>query len=292
MGPFSITTLLLVPLAVSPSLGQVVYSYATSGASYLGVGIRDVASEDVEKLGLSQERGVYITDVEQDSPAAEAGIQEADVILEYSRIPVFSARQFQRMVADTPRGREVEISVFRDTQTMRLTAEVGSRRGGRSPRLDIFPHFEEGGVQVAPFDRGRGVFSFSDKPRLGIRGDALTAQLADYFGVTQGEGVLIAEVLEGTPAEKAGLKAGDVIISVNGVGVASVGDLSQQLEDGLVELEIVRQQRVQTVTADLTQKKRERKGSSTQHVQNHRVRACQGRMRRAAHFLCNSIRKV
>ena len=258
-----VTILLLVPFAVSPPVGQVMYSYVTSGASYLGVGIRDVSSEDLENLGLSRERGVYITDVEQDSPAGEAGIQEADVILEYSGIPVLSARQFQRMVADTPRGREVEISVFRDRQTVSLTAEIGSRRGGSSPRLEVFPHLDEGGAQMAPFDRALGFLSLSGKPRLGIRGDALTEQLADYFGVKQGEGVLIAEVIEGTPAEKAGLKAGDVITSVNGVEVASVSDLSRQLEDGLVELEIVRQQRVQTVTADLTKKEGERKEPST-----------------------------
>ena len=247
-----VTILLSVPLAVSPALGQVAYAYVTSGVAYLGVGIRDVAGEDVEKLGLSRERGVYITDVEQDSPAGKAGIQEADVILEYSGVQVLSARQFQRMVEDTPRGREVEISVFRDSQTMSMTAEVGSRRGG-SPGLEVFPDLEKDGVQMTPFERGLGVLSFSGKPRLGIRGDALTEQLADYFGVTQGGGVLIAEVIEGTPAEKAGLKAGDVIISANGVGVASVRDLAQQLEDGLVELGIVRQQRVQTVTADWRQ---------------------------------------
>ena len=74
---------------------------------------------------------------------------------------------------------------------------------------------------------------------------------------------MIAEVIAGTPAKKAGLKAGDVITSVNGVEVASVSDLSRQLEDGLVELEIVRQQRVQAVTADLTKKEGERKEPST-----------------------------
>ena len=70
-----VTTLLLVPLAVSPVLGQMSYAFVTSGASYLGVGIRDVVSKDVEKLGLSRERGVCITDVQQDSQAGEAGIQ-------------------------------------------------------------------------------------------------------------------------------------------------------------------------------------------------------------------------
>ena len=78
--------------------------------------------------------------------------------------------------------------------------------------------------------------------------------------MAQGEGVLITEVIEGTPAEKADLKAGDVIISVNGARVASVSDLSRELEDDVVELEIVREQRVQTVTADLKKKEREREG--------------------------------
>ncbi len=68
-----VTTLLLALLAVSPAWGQVAYSYVTGGGSYLGVGIRDVTGEDVEKLGLSHERGVYITDVQEGSPAAEAG---------------------------------------------------------------------------------------------------------------------------------------------------------------------------------------------------------------------------
>ncbi len=258
-----VTTLLLASLAVSPAWGQVTYSYVTGGGSYLGVGIRDVTSEDVENLGLPHERGVYITDVQEGSPAGEAGIQEVDVILEYSGVPVLSARQFRRMVADTPRGRAVEISVFRDSRTMSVTAEVGSRWGGSSPRPDFFSNFrEERGVRVAPLDRGLGFLSFSGRPRLGIRGDALTEQLADYFGVAQGEGVLITEVIEGTPAEKANLKAGDVIISVNGARVASVSDLSRELEDDVVELEIVREQRVQTVTADLKKKERERKGSS------------------------------
>ena len=118
-------------------------------------------------------------------------------------------------------------------------------------------HTEKAKIRNTP-----GFLSFSGRPRLGIRGDALTEQLADYFGVTQGEGVLITEVIEGTPAEKADLKAGDVIISVNGARVASVSDLSRELEDDVVELEIVRDQRVQTVTADLKKKERERKGSS------------------------------
>jgi serine protease Do len=257
------TTLLLAPLAVSPAWSQAARAYVSTGGSYLGVGIRDVTSEDVEQLGLSHERGVYITDVQEGSPAEQVGIQEADVILGYSGVPVLSARQFQRMVGDTPRGREVEISLVRDRFTISVTPKVGSRRRGSSPHLDFFPHFEEeGGFRVAPFDRGKGRLSFSSRPRLGIRGEALTEQLADYFGVTQGEGVLITEVIEGTPAEEAALRAGDVIVSANGARVASVSDLSRQLGEDVVELEIVREQRVQTVTAELKQKKRQRKGSS------------------------------
>jgi len=68
-----------------------------------------------------------------------------------------------------------------------------------------------------------------DGPRLGIVGDDLTRQLADYFGVKQGKGVLVREVKSGTPAEKAGLKAGDCIVRVGSTEVGTIGELHEAL---------------------------------------------------------------
>jgi len=94
--------------------------------------------------------------------------------------------------------------------------------------------------------------------RLGISGDDLTPQLAEFFGVKQGKGILVREVTVGTPAEKAGLKAGDVIVAVDGQEVATVGGLRHALAQGKAEAEkrkatlnIVRDKREQSLTVEL-----------------------------------------
>ena len=247
-----ITSLLIVPLLVVPVFNQSVHTFSAAGEGYLGVGIRDVTSQDVEELGLAEERGVYVTHVREAGPAEEAGIQQGDVILQYSGLPVLSARQFQRMVGDTPSGREVEVEVFRSRRTLSLAARLGSRQPPAPPDFEAFPPFY-GRIAPRPhrLDPGPGVFRFSGRPRLGIRGEALTEQLGEYFGVTGRGGVLVTEVMEGTPAEKAGVLAGDVIVSINGSRVASLSDVSGALEEAVVEVEIVRDKQVQTLSVDL-----------------------------------------
>jgi predicted metalloprotease with PDZ domain len=90
---------------------------------------------------------------------------------------------------------------------------------------------------------------------LGISGDELTPQLAEYFGVEQGKGVLVREVMAGSAADKAGLKAGDVIVAVEDEPVATLGELRRTLrrqgEDNEVTLTLVRNRRAQTVKVTL-----------------------------------------
>ena len=98
---------------------------------------------------------------------------------------------------------------------------------------------------------------YSRGPQLGISGDELTPQLAEYFGVKAGKGVLVREVLTGTAAEKAGLKAGDVIVKVDGEAVSTLGELRRALrkkrEGKQVSLSIVRNRAEQTITVELDQ---------------------------------------
>ena len=93
---------------------------------------------------------------------------------------------------------------------------------------------------------------------LGVSADELTPQLAQYFGVKQGKGVLIAEVTKGGAADKAGLKAGDVIVQVDGKPIGGVEELRSALNDNFtddtrkVSLTIVRDHHEQTLNAELT----------------------------------------
>ena len=95
------------------------------------------------------------------------------------------------------------------------------------------------------------------QPRLGIDVEDLSGQLGTFFGAPDGEGILVREVNPGTPAEKAGVKAGDVITSVNGERVRSTGDLREKLvgkreaKDKAVKLGVWRNKSELTLTVEL-----------------------------------------
>jgi len=95
------------------------------------------------------------------------------------------------------------------------------------------------------------VFSFGNNRRIGATTMQLTKQLADYFGVADGKGVLVTSVTDDSPAAKAGLKAGDVITSVDGEKVEAAGDLSRAInkkKDGDVTLTVIRNKNQRTIT--------------------------------------------
>ena len=207
----------------------------------LGVTVEDVTAEDVQRLKLDAETGVRVRSVEEDSPAAAAGLKEDDVVLLYQGEAVHSASQFARLVRETPVGRKVRIELSRDGATQQVDATVGDRRAadrellgpGLHPQIPGLPENLEGQMgdalrgfrfELDPEDAARLGDDARDEvrrvfrsrgPRLGIRYHELSDQLAAYFKVD--DGVLVSSVDEGSPAAKAGLRAGDVIVKLNGI---------------------------------------------------------------------------
>jgi len=181
-----------------------------AGTSFLGVGIQEINSNRAKELKLPEEAGVEITSVEANSPAATAGLKVGDVILQYNGQRLEGTEQFSRMVQETPAGRDVKLQIFRGGATQTVTAKVGSRQG-------LFPN-----VLTAP-----NVFLAPGNAGLGIQGETLQGQLADYFGVK--EGVLVRSVVKGSAAEKAGIKAGDVITRVADSNVGTPADINRRM---------------------------------------------------------------
>jgi len=247
-----------VPAQAEPEENVVVFA----GRPRLGVSISDVTAERLAELKLAGETGVVIDDVEEDSPAAKAGLQKNDVILTFAGERVRSAAQLRRLVQETPAGRKVTLEISRGGQTraveVTLEESARSRRSQiRVPRIEM-PHFEMPRIEMPHFEMPRieipEFHLFTRGPRLGISADELTPQLADYFGVKQGKGILVREVMADSPAAKAGLKAGDVIVRVEEEAIADVGDLRQALakrEAKEVTLGIVRDRREQTLKVTL-----------------------------------------
>jgi membrane-associated protease RseP (regulator of RpoE activity) len=234
--------------------------FSVEGAAWLGVTLKDVTAEKARDLKLPGEYGAFVEMVETDSAAAKAGLQKGDVIVEFSGERVRSVAQLRRLIRETPAGRTVSLQVIRDGQARTLSAKLQPRTNGfnvQVPEIHIPEmHVMPANPQIFNF-RGFN-FPFDDgRPSLGISGDELTTQLATYFGVKQGKGVLVREVVVGSPASKAGLRAGDVIVAVDGKGVATVTELRQALEikpgedKRKLDLTVVRDHHEQTVPIEL-----------------------------------------
>lgn len=230
-----------------------------SSGAHLGVGISDVTAERAAALKLPAETGVVVDEVEEDSPAAKAGLAANDVILSFAGEPVRSAAQLRRLVQETPGGRTVKVEVSRagHRRTFEVTLEERQTHF-RAPMIRI-PRVRMPHIEIPDVD----VFVWSGRARLGISGDELTPQLAEYFGVKEGKGVLVREVTAGGAADKAGLKAGDVIVRVGDEEVGTVSELRNALasaqhdaKEVTLLLAIVRDRREQTLNVTLEEPQR------------------------------------
>jgi serine protease Do len=235
-----------------PEAQQAVRVFAGSG-SQIGVSIRDF-NDDELKAGKAT-AGVVVEDVEADSPAQKAGFKAGDIVVEFDGERVRSTRQFMRLVQETPGGRSVTAAVTRDGQRVPLT--VQPRAGGSFKFFDGSSDDFRGLVapKLPPMVFKREAFppSFetfmSASGQLGISVDELSPQLSEYFGTK--EGVLVTTVRDNSNASRAGVKAGDVITSLNGGTVTTAADLrrrAQRLEGGdEFTLAIVRDKKPMTI---------------------------------------------
>jgi serine protease Do len=217
---------------------RVFFQSDESDSGWLGIEINEVTPETAKDLRLSSARGVVVADVEPDSPAAKAGLKEKDVITQYDGQAVEGTVQFRRLVRETPPGRTIALTISRNGATQNISVEMGDRGAFFGKRMEgKMRDFGNVYAFKAPnFDFNLPepeVFGAMDlrTPMLGISAEDLSGQLGEYFGAPNNAGILVREVRSGTAAEKAGLKAGDVIVKVDGKPVRSLAELREQLRD-------------------------------------------------------------
>lgn len=224
------------------------------GRAQLGVRLSDINAEKARELKVAGEYGAVVDEVEPGSAAAQAGLMANDVILDFDGERVQSVSQLRRMIQDTPPGRTVAVKINRAGQARSLNIKLEEASSAQ-----VFPKMAMPKVEVPEINMPDFNFNlFNDGPRLGISAEDLTPQLATYFGVTQGNGVLVEEVTAGSAAEKAGLKAGDCIVRVDTEKVESVSELHRALgrnadsdQKREVALTIVRDRHEQTLSAQV-----------------------------------------
>ena len=199
-----------------PAISSRVITIAPPG-SYLGIGIQEITAQRAKALKLGEEAGVEVTRVAPDSPADKAGLRVGDVVLQYNGMKVEGLEQLSRLVRETPVGREVKLDIFRNGAPLTLMARVGQH-----PAL---PGMSDGFSFHMP-DVPRTIQGLRS-PMLGVEAESIDGQLAQFFGVN--EGVLVRTVMKGSPAEKAGIKAGDVILRVDEAKVTTPAEISAHL---------------------------------------------------------------
>jgi S1-C subfamily serine protease len=193
-------------------------------------------------------------------------MKPGDVVVEYDGERVRSTRQFTRLVQETAEGRQVPLAVLRDGQRQTLTATPEARATAWDFEIDpdqIHREVERGldGIRAFRLPPPADGFRFDDLPgsmmpgrgRLGVTVESLTDQLAQYFGAAD-DGALITTVRKDSAGDKAGLKAGDVITSVNGERVRDAADLTRsvgRIDEGAVTLDYLRDKKPGTARATI-----------------------------------------
>lgn len=224
-------------------LGLLFPAMAWADTAFLGISSREVRGADARDLGLATADGALVERVYEGTAAEAAGLRRGDILVEFAGEKVFDDDDLTRLIRSHRAGDPVEMVVLRGGERLTLSTELGSRAdyedeapSGWAAALESF------------FGGGR------DHPRLGVHVMELNAQLAEYFEVSDQRGVLITQVVRRSPAEEAGIRAGDVVTRVAGSRVYGTGDISDALEGRageLVTVSLVRKGRAMEVQAQL-----------------------------------------
>ena len=242
---------------------------------YLGVQTQEVNKDNFATFELREVRGVAVEKVMENSPAAAAGIQNNDVIVRFNGEEITSARKLTRLVSEVAPDHQVSLTVLRNGHEKDINATLGKRP---------MPQFENGNFSVAvpeidklklekelrempelkelqkgdfpkvftmpPGGEGKNfMWKAGERRQIGVSVCPVTKQLGSSLGVENG--VLINDVREDSPAAKAGLKAGDIIVEADGKTIKNNLDLMRALSDkkeGDVQLTIVRDRNRQTIS--------------------------------------------
>lgn len=248
--------------AQTPAPEQRAFSFSFDGdGGYLGVQTEEVTRENISKYGLRAVRGVGVAEVLEGSPARSAGLEKGDVIVRVDGEEITSSRKLTRLIGEISPDHVARITVLRGGSEREINVTLGKRpepkfgagafrfpEGVEMPRMPEMPDLEK-----LPRMEGKPgeplVWSFSNRRQIGVGLTPLTKQLSDHFGVENG--ALVNTVREDSPAARAGLKAGDIVVEVDGKAVKGEMDVIRALgekKEGDITLTYVRDRNRKTVT--------------------------------------------
>jgi serine protease Do len=239
-------------------MGSEFLFYTSQG--YLGVDLKEIDGDRANALKLKDTHGAEVIMVDHDAPAGKSGLKIHDVILQLDGQSFDTVDQLRRRLHDMPAGRTVSFLISRDGNQINVSAQLCDRAVLQQQAWS--QHFSV--PQPAPIARGGESFLGNPAPAgaafldsmipkglyVGADVNPVRTQLADYFGVRSGTGLLVESVDSQSPAARAGLKAGDVVVKVDSQPMTSRSDWAKALRSHrgkLVQVTVMRNKQEQVL---------------------------------------------
>lgn len=222
-------------------------------AAWMGVYTQSVDRDLAEALDLKTTRGAIINNVADDSPAETAGLKKDDIIIAIDKVEIDDAADLTEQILAHKAGDEITVTVLRDGAEQDVTLTLESRRRGD---VVVWSMDDDNPWKSKAYAEALDRY-YTDEPYgyLGVQVDDLSAQLGEYFGVDKGRGALVSEVEKASPAEAAGLKAGDVIVAIDDEKVYDSRDVTdlirEQKKGDAVSIRVIRDKKEVTLSATL-----------------------------------------
>jgi serine protease Do len=245
---------------------------------YLGVELHDVGDDELGALKLKEARGAEVVNLDHDGPACKAGMQVRDVILQMNGQIIDGEDHLRRLLHEIPAGRTVSFVISRDGLTQTLTMMMADRKTvglqaweqhytvpdpGPRPAAYGSRFMSSAPPSIATQPKGHrdflGTSMILSSSFTGAQLEVMGPQLAEFFGADGGAGLLVRSVAGNSPAELAGMKAGDVVVRINSIPVTSGTDWTKTVHENKgrpVPVVVIRDKHEQTLTLTPDGKKR------------------------------------
>lgn len=203
-----------IPLNMAKSIQQQLQKDGKVTRGWLGVVIQDMNEDLAQSFGLKKAEGILVAEVADGSPAQQADLKQGDVILSLNGTQLDDVADLRNRIAMIKPDTKVTLQLIRDGHKKSIDVVIGEQPSDFSP----------------PAEGKEGPASDSLLDKMGLSLQELTPELADRFGYTKGQGVLIAQVAQDSPAARVGLQPGHLIEEVNKVRVHDLTELKKTLK--------------------------------------------------------------
>ncbi len=198
-----------IPINMAKEVAAKLLASGTIERGWLGVAIQPLNRDYASYFGSSDLEGILVSDIEENSPAQQAGIKPGDIILKFKDNEVSAEKNedlnpFKLLISQSPVGQEVPLKIFRDNKIADFTVKIG-----------IQPK-----VKAEEFETG-----------LGFTVKEITDQIFRQYMLESKEGVLVSYVEVGSPASTAELDGGDVIKKVENKSIKNLDDFKKRLSE-------------------------------------------------------------